>query len=58
MCIRKRTRFCNNEDDDCDGTIDESDALSFITWYEDLDGDGYGNRFWLAVLNAYSLLAM
>ena len=35
--------FCNNEDDDCDGTVDEPDALSFITWYEDLDGDGYGN---------------
>ena len=36
--------YCNNEDDDCDGTVDEADALSFIVWYQDLDGDGYGNN--------------
>jgi len=35
--------LCNNEDDDCDGDIDESGALSFVTWYEDADGDGVGN---------------
>jgi hypothetical protein len=26
-----------------DGTTDESDAIDADTWYEDLDGDGYGN---------------
>ena len=31
---------CNTVDDDCDGAIDE--ALS-ITFFEDADGDGYGN---------------
>ena len=34
---------CNDEDDDCDGTVDEDDALDVITWYEDADDDGYGN---------------
>ena len=33
------TEFCNNEDDDCDGTIDEDVGL---LWYVDNDGDGYG----------------
>jgi len=35
--------LCNGEDDDCDGTIDEDDALDVQTWYRDADGDGYGN---------------
>ncbi len=30
---------CNERDDDCDGAIDEDLAQ---TWYQDLDGDGYG----------------
>ena len=30
---------CDGEDDDCDGTADEGVE---ITWYEDVDGDGYG----------------
>ena len=34
---------CNGEDDDCDGAVDEDDALDALTWYLDLDGDGYGN---------------
>jgi hypothetical protein len=34
---------CNDIDDDCDGTVDEDDALDAGTWYEDADGDGYGN---------------
>lgn len=29
----------NNLDDDCDGEVDES----WILWYADTDGDGYGN---------------
>jgi large repetitive protein len=35
--------LCNGEDDDCDGTIDEDDAVDAPTWYQDLDGDSYGN---------------
>ena len=34
------TEICNNLDDDCDGSIDES--LGSV-WYADADGDGYGN---------------
>ena len=34
---------CNGEDDDCDGTVDEDDAIDVITWYLDGDGDGYGD---------------
>jgi hypothetical protein len=33
------TEQCNGVDDDCDGTIDEG----CMTYYEDADGDGYGN---------------
>ena len=32
---------CNATDDDCDGEIDE-DAVDALTWYEDVDGDGFG----------------
>ena len=35
--------YCNGEDDDCDGTVDEDDALDVLAWYEDGDGDGYGD---------------
>ena len=35
--------FCNGEDDDCDGTVDEDDSLDVSTWYADRDGDGYGD---------------
>jgi Putative metal-binding motif/Secretion system C-terminal sorting domain/IPT/TIG domain len=31
---------CNNFDDDCDGTVDN--GLSFVDYYNDLDGDTYG----------------
>ena len=34
--------LCNSIDDDCDGDIDEDDALDAETWYLDADGDGYG----------------
>ncbi len=37
--------YCNDIDDDCDGTTDEDDALDAVDWYDDLDGDGYGNAF-------------
>ena len=33
---------CNDEDDDCDGTID-NDPTNPATWYVDVDGDGHGD---------------
>ncbi len=35
--------LCNSQDDDCDGTTDESDAIDAATLYADADADGYGN---------------
>lgn len=35
------TEVCNDVDDDCDGTAD--DGLSTFDWYEDFDGDGFGD---------------
>lgn len=37
------TESCNGTDDDCDGQIDESGATNETEWYQDADGDGYGN---------------
>ena len=34
--------ICNGDDDDCDQQIDE-DAVDAWVFYEDLDGDGWGN---------------
>jgi len=36
--------LCNEIDDDCDGEIDESDAVDATAWLPDNDGDGYGDR--------------
>ncbi|HNF71717.1 MAG TPA: putative metal-binding motif-containing protein, partial [Chitinophagaceae bacterium] len=35
------TEVCNNIDDDCDGNIDN--GLTFVTYYQDSDEDGFGN---------------
>lgn len=35
--------LCNTIDDDCDGTVDEDDAVDARTWYADTDGDGFGD---------------
>ena len=34
---------CGGEDEDCDGTVDESGAVDATDWYTDSDGDGYGD---------------
>jgi MYXO-CTERM domain-containing protein len=34
---------CNTVDDDCDGTVDEADAIDAATWYLDADTDGWGS---------------
>ena len=36
------SELCNNVDDDCDGTPDDG-AVDAVLWYDDADGDGYGN---------------
>ncbi len=37
------TEVCDGADNDCDGTVDEADAADAITWYDDADGDTYGD---------------
>ena len=35
--------YCDGEDNDCDGEIDEAGAVDELTWYLDADFDGYGD---------------
>ena len=35
--------YCNNADDNCNGSVDESTAVDAQTWYLDADRDSYGN---------------
>jgi hypothetical protein len=37
------TEVCDGADNDCDGTVDNNTALDAATWYNDGDGDGYGD---------------
>ncbi len=34
---------CDGIDNDCDGEIDEDSPVGIVTWYADVDGDGYGD---------------
>ena len=34
--------YCNGIDDNCDGDVDESLAVDALSWYADVDLDGYG----------------
>jgi hypothetical protein len=34
---------CNGVDDDCDGATDPASSVDAVTWYSDVDGDGYGD---------------
>lgn len=38
------TEACDGEDDDCDGLVDEAGSIGESQWYQDLDGDGYGDE--------------
>ena len=35
--------YCDGEDDNCDGVVDEATAVDVLNWYIDTDGDNYGN---------------
>jgi hypothetical protein len=34
--------ICDDLDNNCNGAIDEETATDALTWYRDIDGDGYG----------------
>jgi hypothetical protein len=36
------TEYCNSDDDDCNGVVDDS-AVDARTWWADADGDSYGD---------------
>ncbi len=38
------TEICDGTDNDCDGETDEDDSLDIATWFQDRDGDGFGNE--------------
>ena len=37
------TEVCNQKDDECDGAVDEEDAVGCTDFYRDGDGDGWGS---------------
>jgi hypothetical protein len=49
------TERCNGADDDCDGDTDGSDAVDLTRWYQDADGDGWGDaEVWTSACEAPS----
>jgi Putative metal-binding motif/FG-GAP-like repeat len=36
------SEYCDGDDNDCDGQVDEAGAVDASAWYRDADGDGYG----------------
>ena len=46
---------CNGIDDDCDDTIDDSDAVDAKWWYKDLDNDGWGDVSSQAIRSCYAI---
>ena len=34
---------CDGVDNNCDGTVDEVNAVGCVDYYQDLDGDGFGS---------------
>ncbi|MCB9683644.1 MAG: putative metal-binding motif-containing protein [Alphaproteobacteria bacterium] len=36
--------LCDGVDNDCDAEIDESDDVTYTSWWPDLDGDHFGDR--------------
>jgi formylglycine-generating enzyme required for sulfatase activity len=35
--------ICDDDDNDCNGAVDEDQAIDASTWFEDGDGDGFGD---------------
>ena len=37
--------YCDEIDNNCDGEVDEDSSVDTTTWYEDIDGDGFGGDY-------------